>query len=73
MMPWTSEELKPLRDMSVSHLLREKCITENQLCDPTLFTCDLCDKVKDCEWAYHHDNLKGHCLWLEVNEENQSD
>lgn len=75
-MPWLPNELRALRQASVCHLFSLGKISDlerNQDPKKGLFSCDLCTRVDDCEWAYHHDNLKGHCLWQEVNEENRND
>lgn len=65
-MPWEPDELRALRKLSIRELFSKGKIDDKSFTKKNLFTCDRCDRVEDCEWAYHHDNVEGVCLWQEL-------
>jgi len=59
---WDKSELKLLRSSMVEHIrTRPWWRKENKKLASVKFVCDRCDKVADCEWAFHEETLK-ECL-----------
>jgi len=72
-MLWSQEEQDTLRSSSILHLKRHGLISDSEVMKEDLFTCDTCDEVEDCEWSFHHENIREHCTKKEVNKEEQDE
>ena len=58
---WAQEELAELRKDSMLFLLTTNKIAEDEI-GTLVFTCDSCKEAKDCEWTFHHENIRDLCI-----------